>query len=132
MTSPLQSQIASLIYTGMRGLFLDATLTRDGANTTGEGYSPNLAEATVYSCKAIPLEHAKGTRGGDLAGTTEVAVMILANSFKTSSGASVSVKPETLDRIAVPVREIEGVIPDRKKAVTSDPARATWTCWVVT
>ena len=121
MASPFETQVASLIYTGMKGLFFDATLTRDGANTTGQAYSPNLAEPTVYSCKAIPVTTSKGTRDG--VGDSEIMVLILANSL--------SVTPEPYDRIAVPVRGIDGVIPDRKKAVASDPAKATWKCAVV-
>lgn len=121
MASILETQLASLIYTGMKSLFLDATLTRDGANS-GDAYDPDTAAATVYNCKAIPVQDAKGTQ--NLEGDSEVMVLILANSL--------SVTPEPLDRIAVPSRGIAGVIPDRKKAVTSDPARATWKCVVTT
>lgn len=121
--SPLETKIASLIYTGMKSLFLDATLTRDGANS-GYSYDPDTAAAVVYACKAIPVEEGRGTQGADMAGSTEVAVLILANSL--------AVQPAPLDRISVPSRGIVGVIANRKKAVTSDPARATWQCWVVT
>lgn len=121
MASPLEGKIASLIYTGMKSLFLDATLTRDGANS-GEAYDPAVASPTVYACKAIPVENVKGTQ--NLEGQTEIAVLILTNSL--------AVQPEPLDRIAIASRGISGVIPDRKKAVTSDPAKATWQCWVVT
>lgn len=122
MASPLSGSLASLIYTGMKALFLDATLTRDGANS-GDAYDPDTATATVYTCKAI-AEYSKGTQGTDMAGSTDAMILILANSL--------SVVPEPLDRIAIPSQNISGVIPGDKKAVTSDPARATWSCRVVT
>lgn len=122
MASPLSGSLASLIYTGMKALFLDATLTRDGANS-GSADDPTVAAATVYTCKAI-AEYSKGTQGTDMAGSTNAVFTILANSL--------SVTPEPLDRLAIASQSISGVIPGDPKAVTADPAGATWTCWVVT
>ncbi len=123
MTSPLSGSMAKAIYKGMKGLFLDATLTRDGANS-GPAYDPATAAATEYSCKAIPISNTKGVEGVELAGSTEVAVLILKNSL--------SVAPESLDRIDIPSKGVSGVVASRDKAVNTDPAGATWQCWVVT
>lgn len=122
MASPLSGPLASLIYTGMKALFLDATLTRDGVNS-GDSYDPDTAAATVYTCKAI-AEPTSGTSGNDMAGASNVTILILANSL--------SVKPEPMDRIAIASQSISGVIANDKKAVKGDPARATWQCRVVT
>jgi hypothetical protein len=122
MTSPLAGKLAASIYKGMKGLFLDATLTRDGVNS-GQGYSPNLAEPTVYTCKAI-AQPSKGAQGTDIVSATDTTILILRNSL--------SVSPEPLDRIAIASQGISGVIPSDPKAVKSDPAAATWECRVVT
>lgn len=125
-SSPLAGALAKTVHKAFKGLFLDATLTRDGANS-GEGYSPNLAEATVYTCKAIAQEYSAGTSGTDLVGATDMNVLILADSL--------SVTPEPLDRVAIPSQGFSGVIyggAKGMKAVRTDPAKATWQCRVVT
>src|SRR3954463_10456680 len=122
VASPLSGSLAKTIYKSFKAIFLDATLTRDGANSTA-AYDPTTATATVYTCKAI-AEYTKGTTGTDMAGVTDVTILILANSL--------SVSPEPLDRIAIASQGIAGVIANDPKAVTSDPARATWQCRVVT
>lgn len=121
MTSPLLG-MAKTIHGAFKSIFLDATLTRDGANS-GEAYDPDTAAATVYTCKAI-CEFGAGASGADLAGTTDATFTILANSL--------SVKPEPLDRLSIPAQSISGVIPADPKAIKSDPALATWQCRVVT
>lgn len=122
MASPLSGSLAKTIYKSFKSIFLDATLTRDGANS-GDAYDPDTAAATVYTCKAI-AQPSKGTSGADMAGASDATILILANSL--------SVSPEPLDRISIPSQAISGVIANDKKAVTSDPARATWQCRVVT
>jgi len=129
MVSPLSGPLAKTIYKSFKTIFLDATLTRDGANS-GEGYSPNLAEPTVYTCKAI-AQPSKGARGEDIVSNTDTVILILRNSFR-ESGVTVTVNPEPLDRIAIPSQGIAGVIPSDPKAIKSDPAAATWECRVVT
>ncbi len=126
MASPLSGSLAKTIYKSFKSIFLDATLTRDGANS-GDAYDPETATATVYTCKAIAQEYSAGVQGTDLVGGTDMKILILANSL--------SVTPEPLDRIAIPSQAISGVVyggTTGMKAVTSDPARATWTCRVVT
>ncbi len=122
MASPLSGSLAKTIYRSFKNIFLDATLTRDGENS-GEGYSPNLEEPTVYTCKAI-AQPSSGANGTDIVGSTDTTILILRNSL--------SVNPEPLDRIAIPSQAIDGVIPSDPKAVKSDPAAATWECRVVT
>jgi len=122
MASPLAGALARTVYKSFKSIFLDATLTRDGVNT-GEGYSPNVGSATVYTCKAI-AQPSKGAQGTDIVSSTDTKILILRNSL--------SVNPEPLDRIAIPSQGIEGVIPSDPKAVSSDPAAATWECRVVT
>ncbi len=122
MASPLSGSLAKTVYKSFKSIFLDATLTRDGSNS-GDAYDPDIAAATVYTCKAI-AEPSSGTSGSDIAGVTDATILILAN--------SIAVQPEPLDRIAIPSQGISGVIANDKKAVVSDPARATWQCRVVT
>lgn len=122
MVSPLAGPLAKTIFKSFKGIFLDATLTRDGVNS-GQGYSPNLAEPTVYTCKAI-AQPSSGARGTDIVSETDTKILILRNSL--------SVSPEPLDRIEIPIQGISGVIPSDPKAVNSDPAAATWEVRVVT
>jgi hypothetical protein len=123
------SQLASLpktINAAFKGIFFDATLTRDGANS-GSIDDPTTAAATVYSCKALATEYGRGIQGTALVGATDMNILILAGSL--------AVQPEPLDRIAITSQSISGVIyggADGLKAVTSDPAQATWQCRVVT
>lgn len=124
MVSPLAGALAKTIYRAAKGIFLDATLTRDGANS-GAAYDPTTATATVYPCKAI-CEFKKGASGTDIAGTTDASFLILANSLPSG------ISPEPMDRIAIASQGISGVVANDPKAVTGDPSRATWSCRVVT
>jgi hypothetical protein len=101
VASPLSGSLAKTIYKSFKSIFLDATLTRDGANS-GAIDDPTVATATVYTCKAICQEFSKGVQGTDLVGATDVNVLILANSL--------SVTPEPFDRIAIPSQAISGVV----------------------
>ncbi len=121
MVSPLL-KVKQQVYKSFKSIFLDATLTRDGANSTA-AYDPTTAAATVYTCKAI-AEYTDGTKGTDMAGVSDAKVLILAGSL--------TVKPEPLDRIAIAIQGFSGVIANDQRAVISDPALATWECRVVT
>lgn len=126
MTSLLDGEIAEIINDELGDIFLDATLTRDGANS-GDAYDPTTAEPTEYTCKAIVQDYSAGTNGLDLVGATDVNVLILANSL--------SVEPKPLDRIDIASKGISGTIyggTTGLKAVRGDPATATWQCRVVT
>ncbi len=121
MVSPLLG-LPATIYKSFKSIFLDATLTRDGANS-GDSYDPDTAAATVYTCKAIAQAGADGTSGTDLAGVSYNTILILARSL--------AVTPQPLDRIAIPIQGISGVIANDPGAVGSDPAQATWECKTV-
>ncbi len=125
MVSPLV-KLPQTIYKSFQFMFFDATLTRDGANS-GDAYDPDTAAATVYKCRAIAQEYGAGVQGTDLVGATDMNVLILAGSL--------TVQPEALDRVAIPSQGFSGVVysgTSGKKAVTTDPAKATWQCRVVT
>ncbi len=124
MASPLDGSLAKTIHSAFKTLFLDATLTRDGANS-GDAYDPETAAPTVYPCKAI-CEPKKGTSGTDMAGTSDMAFLILANSLPSG------ISPEPLDRIAIASQGLSGVVANDPNAVKSDPARAAFECRVVT
>ncbi len=122
VVSPLAGGLAKTVYKSFKTLFLDATLTRDGANS-GSAYDPTTAAATVYTCKAIAQGYKTGARGSDIAGSSDMQILILANSL--------AVKPEPMDLIAIPLQSISGVVANDPGAVQSDPALATWQCRVV-
>lgn len=125
MASPLIG-LPKTVYKAFKGIFLDATLTRDGANSTA-AYDPTTATATTYTCKAIAQDFSTGVQGLGLVGASDISILILASSL--------AVQPEALDRIAIPSQGISGVVyggQSGMKAVTSDPARATWVCRVTT
>lgn len=122
----LDGEIAEIVDDALADIFLDATLTRDGANS-GTAYDPVIGTPTTYTCKAIVEEYGSGVRGQGLVGAKDIKVLILANSL--------AVEPQALDRISVPSKGVSGVVHDGNegmKAVVGDPATATWECRVVT
>lgn len=126
MVSPLTGALAAQVYKGMKGLFLDAVLTRDTPNVnspdTGD-YDPPAPTPVDYPCKAFDTEYDSRLRADGVVGLKDVEVMILANSL--------AVEPRPLDRITITGRGGPySIVPagGGKKAVTSDPARATWLC----
>jgi hypothetical protein len=123
MVSPLSGSLAKTINKAFKGVFLDATLTRDGANS-GSVSDPTVAAPTVYKCKAIADTGADGSRGTNIEGVSDNTFLILAKSL--------AVTPQPLDRLAIPSQGIGGVIANDPKAVGADPAQATWSCRVVT
>jgi hypothetical protein len=129
VVSPLSGSLAKTVYKSFKSIFLDATLTRDGANS-GDAYDPTTATATVYTCKAIAQDYGTGADGTALEGASDTMVLILAKSLPDG------VRPQSLDRIAIASQGISGVVAsDGRRGlepVTSDPARATWQCRVVT
>ncbi|WP_029581944.1 hypothetical protein [Bradyrhizobium sp. URHD0069] len=133
MTSPLEGALRAQVYKGMRGLFLDAVLTRD-VIPDSPAYDPADPPAPVpvpYACKAIVEDYSAGVRAGGLVNATDVNIIILA--------ASLSVEPQAGDRLSVPSQGVSGTIAgpatsgtSSMKAVSTDPARATWSCRTVT
>jgi hypothetical protein len=126
MTSPLVG-LAKTVNKAFKGIFFDAVLTRDGT-ATGPDYDPTPGTAVDYPCKALATEYSTGLKGAGLVGSTDFNILILAG--------SISVKPQSLDRLSIPSQGIFGTIAPANaagvKAVTSDPAKATWQCRTVT
>jgi hypothetical protein len=123
MTSPLSGSLAATIGKAFKNIFLDATLTRDGA-TTGPAYDPVAGTAVSYSCKAIAQQYSTGMQGQGLVGATDAQILILATSL--------AVTPQPLDRISIPSQSISGTIVPADasglQAVSTDPAKAVWQC----
>ena len=117
MASPLSGSLARAIHAGMKGLFLDATLTRDVAGTPSpdtQDFDPVAPTPTDYECKAIHEEYSERWRLEGLVNVGERRVIILAESL--------SITPQPKDRITI--RSETFSIID----VQSDPALATYTC----
>lgn len=96
----------------MSGLFLDATLTRDGP-TTGPAYDPTPGVPVSYACKAIVEAYSKYYRANGLVDAKDRRVLVLANSL--------GLKPQPGDRITV------SGITFTAQEVSTDPAEAVWT-----
>ncbi len=116
MVSPLSGPLASLIYTGMKALFLDATLSRDTFAVTSPDVSFDPAAPTTadYACKAIVEVYALKWRQDGLIKQNDRRVMILAN--------SISVTPTVGDRVTISGTTFT------LQDVETDPATAVWTC----
>ncbi len=118
MVSPLSGPLASLIYTGMKALFIDATLTRDVATpgSPDAPFDPPAPTTVDYSCKAIAEKRNTKFDKGGVVLSGNYRVIILANSL--------SVDPLPNDRITI--SGVTFTICDG--GVVTDPARACWTC----
>lgn len=117
MTSPLSGSLATSIYKAMKGLFIDATLTRDTASTNSpdvDRFDPPAPTSTNYACKAIVETYREQFRLDGLVQANDRRVLILANSL--------SVTPTVNDRVT-----IRGIV-FTVIAVETDPALAVYTC----
>ena len=119
MTSPLSGALAKTIGKAMSGIFLDATLTRDGS-PTGPPYDPTPGAPTDYPCKAIVDEWDAYYRQGGLVSKTDRKVLVLASTL--------AVAPLSGDRITIEGLTLT-VVPNGsgQPAVSTDPATAVWT-----
>lgn len=123
MASPLSGSLAKSIYKGMRGLFLDATLTRDTVpdSPAYDPFDPSAPVQTSYNCKAVRDNYGVGHRSGGLVNSDDVKIIILQQSL--------SVTPKSGDRITIAVQggpwTIVGDVPGQP-AVSADPANAVW------
>lgn len=122
MTSPLLGSLAATAHSALKGIFFDATLTRDAAGTIVDPADPPLPTQVIYTCKAIEQEYGRGVRASGLVDQTDINVLILANSL--------AVDPLPGDRIIIRGKAVTIVPASARgiKPVTSDPARATWEC----
>lgn len=116
MASPLEGALAAQIYTGMKFLFLAATLTRDEPAASSPDYDPAdppEPTSTDYTCKAIVETYSERMRAEGLVHVKDRKVLILANSL--------SVRPRTNDRVTI------SGITFLVMNVETDPATAVWT-----
>ncbi len=105
MVSPLAGSLARTIGKAMAGLFLPATLTRGG---------------TTYPCRAIYEDWGKASGPGGVITNPDVKALVLAQSL--------AVEPDSGDIVALQGSTFVVVSnKDTVNAVSTDPARATWT-----
>ena len=117
MTSPLSGSIAAAVYSGLKNLFLDGTLTKDTASSNSpdiDSFDPPAPMATGYTCKVMVETYSQFLRAGGTIKANERKVLILTNSLNVS--------PSPGDRVTV-----RGVV-FTVVEVTADPALATWEC----
>ncbi len=117
MVSPLEGSLAAQIYTGMKSLFIDATLTRDTTSSNSpdiDRFNPPPPTSTDYPCKVVVETYAEKYRMDGLVKANDRRVLILGN--------SVAVVPTINDRVSV--RGITFTVID----VQTDPALAVYTC----
>jgi hypothetical protein len=100
----------------MKGLFLDATLTRDVIpdSPAYDPADPPVPSSTDYTCKAIVEVYSDYFRKNGLVDAKDRKVLILADSL--------SVTPKANDRVT-----ISGVT-FTVMEVDTDPATAVWEC----
>lgn len=119
MTSPLSGSIASAIYSALKGIFLDATLTRDTFATSSPDVAFDPADPTQveYDCKAVNDKTRTFTSADGLISRRSASILILANSL--------DVTPIDGDRVTIRSRTY------RIGMVEIDPANACWVCEVM-
>lgn len=107
MASPLSGSLARTIGKALAPVFLPATLTRGG---------------TLYPCRGIYEQWGKNPGPGGALTTPDVKALLLAKSLavEPNSGDVVTLQGSTF----VVVSNVSNV--DTKLAVSTDPARATW------
>ncbi|SHG79656.1 hypothetical protein SAMN02745157_4856 [Kaistia soli DSM 19436] len=114
--------IPDLIADALGDDFLDAVLTREtvGAPDPATPWEPGAVTTTSYPCKAINDEWASSYLAGGLVNAGDCKVLVLASTL--------IVEPAPGDRITVR-DETFTVVPEGRgqPAVSTDPAKATWT-----
>lgn len=122
MTSPLLG-LATKINKAFGNIFLDCVLTRSTPGT-GPAYDPGEPTLTTFDCKAIANSYSAYTMASSLVNSNDMEVLILA--------ASLSIDPEPLDKIEIASQGFVGIIvagtTSGMKAVSTDPAKAVWSC----
>jgi hypothetical protein len=116
MVSPLQGTIAKAIYSGMKGIFFDAVLTRTTPSTPDSStpWVPVAGTSVNYTCKAIDESYSDYQIANSLVGAKDRKILILANSL--------SVVPQ----VATDTITINGVTYKLFGEVKTDPATAVW------
>lgn len=124
MASLLEGEIAQTIHDAFASanVFLAATLTRETAVSASDPADPPAPTVATYSCLALEEEWALGLLANSLVRANDANVLILAKSL--------AVEPQPRDRITLRGRTY-AIVPEGiggRRPVTSDPARATWSC----
>lgn len=121
MASPLDA-IAGKIGKAFSGIFYDAILSRDGnmPDPTKPG-EPGAVTTTTYPCKAIHEEWGTRYLTGGLVQASDRKVLILASTL--------SIDPLPGDRITIrgEIFTVVGEGTSGQPAISTDPAKATWT-----
>lgn len=122
MPSLLEGGLAAKIGKAFAGIFLDAILSRNiSAAVPSEPGEPGATTTTPYPCKAIHEEWSTSYLAGGLVLAGERKVLVLA--------ATLATEPRPGDRITIR-GETFTVVPEGTAgapAVSTDPAKATWT-----
>jgi hypothetical protein len=114
-SSPLEDEIADLIYGGLADIFLDATLIHDTltpGSPTADVFDPRPPTANSYSCKAIVETYSELTKAMGFASLSDRKIMVLTKSL--------SITPTPNDRITIRGQTFTIL------EVDADPAKATW------
>lgn len=122
MTSPLLGSLAQTIGSSMSFLFLDATIERDVPGVVTDPADPPVPTTVSFACKVIEDQWSRGLLADGLVTAGDVQILILASTLST--------EPLPLDRITTRGLTVT-VVPAStagRSAVTTDPARATWSC----
>lgn len=116
MVSLLEGALAKTIGKAMRGIFMDAVLTRDVVpdSPAFDPFDPPAPVTTEYACKAIVEAYADKFRLEGLVAANERKVLILATSL--------SVRPQPQDRVTI--RGVTFTLLE----VKTDPAEAVFEC----
>jgi hypothetical protein len=117
MASLLSGSLAAVIHKATKGLFLNATLTRDVAGTPSpdtEDFDPVAPTEVEYDCKAIHESYAERYRLDGPVKQSDRKVLILAQSLAVTpiEGDLITIRSETFTIIEI----------------SSDPALACWEC----
>jgi len=116
MASPLSGQIAKAIYGGLRGTFLDATLTRTTPGTPNPS-TPWVAPTDTtanYACKAIVEQYSDLMVSNGLVQVNDRKLLVLTKSL--------SVTPQ----LVTDTLTIRNVTYQLVGQVKTDPALAVW------
>jgi hypothetical protein len=103
-------------------VFLDATLTRAIPAAGGDAFDPAEPTEQTFACKAIHDGWSSFHLANNLVAANERKVMILASTLATTpvSGDMITIRGETF---AICPAGTGGT-----PAVSTDPAKAVWTC----
>lgn len=116
MTSLLSGALAAAVYSGLKSLFLDATIERDVLSSSPDfdPSDPPPASQVTFSCKAIKDNYsAFDLQNKDII-AGDAKILILANSLAAT--------PQPNDRVTVQGQTF-AVINSK-----IDPANALWEC----